>query len=74
MVARWDALLVAGVLAGGWMLLEHSHRVDTGAPDEEVVGASMCTAIVSARVWKPGEENEPSDSTAAQLPPGCTSE
>jgi hypothetical protein len=42
MVVRWDALLLAAVVAGGSMLIENSHRLDTGAPDEEVVASSTC--------------------------------
>jgi hypothetical protein len=42
MVVRWDALLLAAVVAGGSMLIESSHRLDTGAPDEEVVASSTC--------------------------------
>ncbi len=72
MVIRWDVMLLAGILAGGSMLIENSHRLDTGAPDEEIVGASACTAVVSARLWKPGED-EPADADSVQ-PLGCTPE
>jgi hypothetical protein len=42
MVARWDVLLLAAAVAGGSMLIENSHRLDTGAPDDEVVASSTC--------------------------------
>jgi hypothetical protein len=37
MIARLDALVVAMSVLGGSMLIENSHRVDTGAPDEGLV-------------------------------------
>ncbi len=73
MVVRWDAILLAVALAGGSLLIENSHRLDTGAPDEEVVGAGTCTTVVSARVWKPGEDAA-ADTDSVQLPLGCTPE
>jgi hypothetical protein len=42
MVARWDALLLAAAVAGGSMLIENSHRLDTVAPDDEVMASSTC--------------------------------
>ena len=78
MVARWDALLLAGVLAGGSMLIENSHRLDTGAPDEEVVAASTCDGVVAERYdWKPLTrplEDDTDETVSAQLPTGCTPE
>jgi hypothetical protein len=76
MVARWDVLLLAGVLAGGSMLIENSHRLDTGAPDEEIVATSTCDGFAPERyVWKPftlptgedGDETVPE----AQASTGC---
>jgi len=72
MVARWDAILVAASVAGGSMLIENSHRVDTGAPDEEVVAASACDTAIAERAWKPADEGN--DTAAAQAPPGCPSD
>ena len=78
MVARWDALLLAGVLAGGSMLIENSHRLDTGAPDEEIVAASTCDTVAAERyAWKPltlpvGEDAD--ESATAQAPSGCSSD
>ena len=40
MLARLDVLVVALSVAGGSMLLENSHRIDTGAPDEGLVAAA----------------------------------
>jgi hypothetical protein len=41
MIARWDVLLVAAVLSGGSMLIESSHRIDTGLADDAM--APTCT-------------------------------
>ncbi len=43
MIARWDTLLLAAVLSGGSMLIEHSHRIDTAmADDTPALPASAC--------------------------------
>ncbi|HUI96229.1 MAG TPA: hypothetical protein VLX44_10780 [Xanthobacteraceae bacterium] len=73
MLVRWDAILLAAAVAGGSVLIENSHRLDTGAPDEEVVGASTCATAVSARVWKPADDGA-TDADSVQLPLGCTPE
>jgi hypothetical protein len=79
MVARWDALLVAAAVAGGSMLIENSHRLDTGAPDEEVVAISTCSDTLAGDrdAWKPltlptGDESY--DADAPQAPSACASE
>ena len=80
MVARWDALLVAAAVAGASMLIENSHRLDTGAPDEEVVATSACgDGLAGERyVWKPltlpstGDEGD--EAGSAPAPSGCVSE
>src|SRR5262249_27511271 len=46
MGVRWDAVLVAAALAGGTVLIEHSHRLDAGAPDEAVAAASACDSVI----------------------------
>ena len=78
MVARWDVLLLAGVLAGSSMLIENSHRLDTGAPDVEAVAVSTCDAVAAERYdWKPLTRpmGDDADETAsAQAPSGCTPE
>ncbi len=76
MAVRWDAILLATAVAGGSMLIENSHRLDTGAPDEEAIAASTCTAV-GPRLWKPGSgsgEDETTDEVSVQLPAGCTSD
>jgi len=78
MVVRWNALLLAGVLAGGSMLIENSHRFDTGAPDVEIVAASTCDGgAAGSYVWRPFTlpTSEDGDETvSAQAPTGCTSD
>jgi hypothetical protein len=76
MVARWDAILLAATVAGGSMMIEHSHRLDTGAPDEEAVATSACDAP-EPYAWKPvtrptGEEGD--DGATALTPSGCSPE
>ena len=73
MVAKWDAILLATAVAGGSMLIENSHRLDTGAPDEEVVATKACDTVIAAPIWKPGED-EGNDTDAAQAPSGCVPE
>jgi len=78
MVARWDVLLLAGVLAGGSMLIETSHRLDTGAPDAEIVAVSTCDAGAAEPYdWKPltrpmGDDAD--EAASAQPPTACTPE
>jgi len=77
MVARWDAILVVAALAGGWMLIENSHRLDIGAPDVEVVATSACDTAVSFRIlWKAGTENAENEDPpeAMHALPGCPSD
>ena len=74
MAVRWDTLLLAGMLAGGSVLIENSHRLDTGAPDEEVVGASTCDAA-EHYVWKPFTlptgDDDGDTAGAPPAPSGC---
>jgi hypothetical protein len=84
MVVRWAALLLAAVVAGGSMLIENSHRLDTGAPDEEVVASSTCHDDQGAMryVWNrrvlvdsdDGVEVAGGDADKAQVSPGCPGE
>jgi hypothetical protein len=69
---RWDVLLAAAALAGGSMLIERSHRVDTGAPDEAVASAPAdCTAMRTV-VYAVGEPYEVSRGrAAAAVPSDC---
>jgi hypothetical protein len=50
MLARWDALLLAATVAGGSMLIENSHRLDTGAPDDDVVAIHEATCANAQRL------------------------
>ena len=70
MVARWDVMFLAAVLGGGSMLIENSHRLDTGAPDEEMVATSTCEAGFD---WKPVTlPNADDEADAAPTPSsGC---
>ena len=43
MIVRWDALLLAAVLSGGSMLIENSHRIDTGLADDAVAASAACS-------------------------------
>jgi hypothetical protein len=78
MLGRWDAILLAAAVGGCSLLIENSHRVDTGAPDEEVVAVSRCdTLAVKVYAWKPdmlpgGDESD--ESGSAQAPTDCVSE
>ncbi len=51
MIARWDALLLAAILSGGSMLIENSHRVDTGATDDALASlpAGACAGTSAER-------------------------
>ena len=33
---KWDVVVLAATLLGGSMVIESSHRVDTGAPDDAI--------------------------------------
>ncbi len=43
MHAKWDLLIMAVAAAGSWMLAENSHRIDLGAPDDDVVAVAPTT-------------------------------
>ena len=40
MLIKWDMLLVAVALVGGSVLIENSHRIDTGRPDDDVTATA----------------------------------
>jgi hypothetical protein len=74
MAARWDMILLATAVAGGSMLIENSHRLDTGAPDEEAVATSTCDAAFAAHVWRPAALAREDQGEAAESPqatPDC---
>ena len=61
------------------MLIENSHRLDTGAPDEEVVGAATCDAAAAERyAWKPFTlptgDDDGDNAGAAAAPSGCAAD
>jgi hypothetical protein len=74
MLARLDALVVVLSVAGGSMLIENSHRVDTGAPDEGLVAAApaLCRDEPAGRydlngqmaLERRGDAREPDDADA----------
>ena len=76
MLARLDVLVVALSVAGGSMLIENSHRLDTGAPDEEIVAASTCDPVGADQYdWKPLTRPTDDDGdAAASAPSGCASD
>ena len=49
MLIRWDTLLIVVAVVGGAVLIENSHRIDTGAPDDEVT-ASAPAACIDTRI------------------------
>jgi len=49
MIARWDVLVLAAVLSGGSMMIENSHRVDTGLADDAAAALPACTEAVAVR-------------------------
>jgi len=73
---RWDTLLVAVAVASGSMLIENSHRVDTGAPDDEVVASAPADCTVRATdgrdtISQAGEGDVTREDTAPPVPSGC---
>jgi len=84
MFMRWDTLLIAAALAGTSMLIESSHRIDTGAPDDEAV-ATAPDACVEPRAATLYGWNQPTisagdegyqilnDDSAATPPPSAYS-
>jgi len=61
MIARWDVLLVAAVLAGASMMIENSHRVDTGLADD-AMAMPACTEPAAAHT----EANASDDASDAR--------
>jgi hypothetical protein len=50
--AKWDLLIMAFAAAGSWILAENCHRIDLGAPDDNVVAAApACDARASLYGW-----------------------
>jgi len=61
MIARWDALLLAAVLSGGSMLIENSHRIDTGSADDTVATPSACVEPAADRSDTTNASDDASD-------------
>jgi hypothetical protein len=74
-MARWDMLLAIAAVAGGTMLIEDSHRVDTGAPDDEVTASAPadCTVVYAINRERMSEADEGAlrEKAAAALPSNC---
>ena len=51
MIARWDVLLLAAAVLGGSMMIESSHRLDTGASDEALVATPAATACLDPQAY-----------------------
>jgi hypothetical protein len=76
MLARLDVLVVALSVAGGSMLIENSHRIDTGAADEGLVAAApaLCRDEPTAErydlntqaAFEGGDASEPDESDTAR--------
>jgi hypothetical protein len=84
MFARWEVLLLAAALAGAAMLIENSHRLDAGAPDDDVdvVATSSATCadqdVTAHNVWNRSLMIEGAEgfelSTDSPTPSGCAPE
>ena len=61
MIARWDALLLAAVLSGGSMLIENSHRIDTGLADDAMAALPACTEPGGDRADASGASDDGND-------------
>jgi hypothetical protein len=48
MIPKWDAVVVAAAVVVGSMIIEHSHRVDTGAADDAITSSSDACDASSA--------------------------
>jgi len=70
---RWDVLLVAAAVAGGSVLIERSHRVDAGAPDEvAATGAPADCKAMRTVVYAVGEPHDVlRGRAAAAMPSDC---
>ncbi len=86
MLIRWDSLLVAVAVAGGSMLIENSHRIDTAAPDDDVMATApdACMEAHTAALYgwnremisqaDEGYEVAGDDAAAARPPSVCSSD
>jgi hypothetical protein len=79
MLIKWDTLLIAIAVAGGSVLIENSHRIDTGAPDNEVVASPPDTCVTATLHWDRPTANASDDgyevvSDSATPPVHCANE
>ena len=48
---KWDVLILAFAVASSWMLAEHSHRIDLGASDDDMMAVASATCDARASVY-----------------------
>jgi hypothetical protein len=80
MRGKWDLVIMAFAAAGSWVLAENTHRIDLGAPDDEVVAAvpAPCDMRASLYGWNQStimivDEGfqVATDASPSPPPPGC---
>jgi hypothetical protein len=72
MLIKWDTLLVAAALIGGSVLIENSHRVDTGTPDDEIMASAPAACIdtqVTASLVSGGDNSSDVVKDSPAIPP-----
>jgi hypothetical protein len=72
MLIKWDTLLVAVALVGGSVLIENSHRVDTGTPDDEVTASAPAACVdtqVTASLARDGDNSSDVVKDSAAITP-----
>jgi hypothetical protein len=77
MLIRWDTLLVAVAVVAGSVLIENSHRIDTGMPDDDVTAtapaACIDTQVTASLASGDGDSGDVRDSAAAPSAlPACS--
>ena len=71
MLIRWNTLLIAVAVAGGLVLIENSHRIDTTTPDDEVVANAPTDCTVVDAVGHGTTTGQSEENAAPALPPAC---
>jgi hypothetical protein len=74
MLIKWDTLLVAVAVVGGSVLIENSHRIDTGRPDDDVTAtapAACADTEIAVRIVSGSQEDDASGEAKdnAAVPP-----
>jgi hypothetical protein len=78
MLIKWDTLLIAVAVVGGSVLIENSHRIDTGSPDDEVTATApaACTdtrvAVTTASGDQAADDGAQTAQDAASALPTCS--